>query len=175
MVLVRGLAATPSGVVPTGTVAVTLMAAVTTRAALIAGDADAAVAIAATGASKATAAVTKMTARWVSLMMSCFLAGQASGCSRPPACTWVTPYVKTPGRMGWMADTTKACPERQPPASLPQLRVPIFRAGHAIYCPCEVREPCSCRYLARLAGTTWGPHVMHLAGQPACGSTSATP
>ncbi len=29
---------------------------------------------------------------------------------------WVTPYVKTPGRMGRMANTTKACPERQPPA-----------------------------------------------------------
>jgi len=68
-------------------VAVTLIAAVTARAVLPAGDADAAVAIAATGASKATAAVTTMAARWMSLMMTCFLAGHASEYSRPPACT----------------------------------------------------------------------------------------
>jgi hypothetical protein len=65
-------------------VAVTLMAAVTACAVLRAGDADAAATVVAAGASPARATVIRDTARWVSFMMSCFLAGRAGGCLRFP-------------------------------------------------------------------------------------------
>src|SRR5216684_2708531 len=114
MVLVRGLAATPSGPLPTGIVAVTLMTAGAASAVLVMGDAEAAVAVvAAPGASAATATVTKVTARRMSFMMSCFLAGAGQRILPATGLHGVTPYVKTPGRMGRMANTTKACPERQ--------------------------------------------------------------
>src|SRR6266700_1924684 len=74
MVLVRGLAATATGELPTGMVAVTLQAETAARD-VLAGDVDVAAAVVvATGASEATAAATKIAARWVSLMMSCLLA-----------------------------------------------------------------------------------------------------
>src|SRR5260370_29463692 len=75
MVLVCGLTAIPVGALPTGMVAVTLMAAVTAWAVVVAGDADAAEAVGAAGASPAMAAAIRVTAHWVSLILSCFLAG----------------------------------------------------------------------------------------------------
>jgi len=87
MVLVRVLVATPVGAPPTETVAVTLQGEVLAWEVLTGGDDVAAAMVVAIDPSEATAAAIKMTARWVSLMMSCFLAGHADGCLLllPPA------------------------------------------------------------------------------------------
>jgi hypothetical protein len=75
MVLVFGLAATQLGSGLRGIVAVTVLHAVTASDVLLAGDADAvAAAVVAASAGAVIAIVIRVTARWVSLMMSCFLA-----------------------------------------------------------------------------------------------------
>src|SRR5712692_9834922 len=72
MVPVRELAATAPGRVPTGMVAVTLIAAVAAWDVLRAGAADAAVAVAADASpAVATEIETKIAVRWVNLMMPC--------------------------------------------------------------------------------------------------------
>src|SRR5712691_3173872 len=123
MVSVRGFAATPYGSLPTGIVAVTVVAAVTAWAVLPAEGADAAaVAVMAAGASTAMATVIMVMARWGHFMTSCFLAGRASGVPGHRPALGVIPYVQTPGRAGWLrrllrdASRSSSCGSGRAPA-----------------------------------------------------------
>src|SRR5713226_4931904 len=113
-------------------------------AVLFAGDADAAAAVvAAAGASAATAAVAKMTARWVNLMMSCFLTGQASGCSRPPACLGdpICEDSRRDGVDGKDYESLSRETASGQPAAAARAELPIFRVGHAITVPAKSGNP----------------------------------
>src|SRR5215472_16785187 len=82
MVLDFGVTATPVGPLPTGMVAVTLMAVAAAGTMWCAEDAAATVLVA-TGATPAMDTVIKSMARWLIVMASCFLAGPRSGCLLP--------------------------------------------------------------------------------------------